>query len=306
MHNRKTDIFRTILGDRKLPFSERNICNMTIKERQLLQQKAAQIRKLAIEGIIEAGCGHPGGSLSIAEILSVLYFHQMKIDPQNPAKEDRDRFVLSKGHAAPAYYAALALRGYFDRKEMMKLRQIDSFLQGHPDMRKVPGVDMSTGSLGQGLSAANGMAMSAKAKGMDYHVYCIMGDGETQEGQIWEAAMTAAHYKLNNLTAFLDWNGLQIDGPVEKVMGNAPYDQKFKSFGWNVISIDGHDIDQIIEALNQKSDAPTIIICRTTKGKGVSFMENQCGWHGAAPTGQLAEQAMDELDKTIRKSEADC
>jgi transketolase len=269
---------------------------------KLLKEHAAEIRLGTIDGVCEAGCGHPGGSLSIAEILAVLYFDEMNIDPKRPGWPERDRFVLSKGHAAPSYYAALAYRGYFPVSELKKLRQIDSPLQGHPDMRKVAGVDMSTGSLGQGLSAANGMALVSKRKSRGYRVYVIVGDGEMQEGQIWEAIMASAHFKLDNLTLFVDANGLQIDGRVQDVMNNTPYESKFKAFGWNTICIDGHDIEAIRRAIADAKSVqgqPTAIICNTVKGKGVGFMEDQCCWHGTAPKGDQAQQAMEELAKTL-------
>lgn len=265
----------------------------------MLQSKAALIRRHAVAAVCKAQSGHPGGSLSIADILAVLYFKEMNIDPQNPKMENRDRFVLSKGHAAPAYYAALGLRGFFPVAEMENLRQATSFLQGHPDMRKVPGVDISSGSLGQGLSAANGMALSAKAHGQSHRVYCVIGDGESQEGQVWEATMTAAHYKLDNVTLFLDYNGLQIDGAVAEVMGNAPYEEKFRAFGWHTVSINGNDVDQIAHAIDEAKATkgrPTVIVAKTTKGKGVDFMENQCAWHGAAPKGEQMDAAMAQLD----------
>ncbi len=264
-----------------------------------LKSKATEMRKLVVTAIHNAGSGHPGGSLSICDILSVLFFKEMNIDPKNPKMPDRDRFVLSKGHAAPAYYAALALRGYFDPAEMKHLRSINSFLQGHPALGKVPGVDMSTGSLGQGLSAANGMALAGKYDHKEYHVYCVCGDGEIQEGQIWEAAMTAAHYHLDNVTLFVDENGLQIDGQVTDVMQEGSNAQKFAAFGWNVLSIDGHDLIAIDDAIQQAKACkgkPTAIMCRCTKGKGVSFMENQAGWHGAAPNDAQYEVAMRDLE----------
>ncbi len=267
-----------------------------------LKIKAYEIRQQVIVGVSNAGSGHPGGSLSIPEILSVLYFDKMNIDPKHPEKADRDRFVLSKGHAAPGYYGALALRGFFDVSEIKNLRQIDSMLQGHPDMRKTPGVDMSSGSLGQGLSAANGMALYAKFKKLDYYVYVILGDGECQEGQVWEAAMTSAHYKLDNIIAFVDLNGLQIDGSVKDIMNNASLQEKFKAFNWNTIAIDGNDIEQISKAIDQAKQVkskPTAIFCTTVKGKGVSFMENQCGWHGAAPNKEQTEIAMNDIAKSI-------
>lgn len=259
-----------------------------------------QMRQHVIQAVYYAKSGHPGGSLSICDILAVLFFKQMNVEPSHANDENRDRFVLSKGHAAPAYYAALAMRGFFDEEELKRLRKIDSFLQGHPCMGKIPGVDMSSGSLGQGLSAANGMALVAKAEKRDYRVYCICGDGELQEGQIWEAAMTAAHYKLDNLTLFVDCNGLQIDGKVEDVMNVAPVLDKWKAFGWNAISVDGHDIPAINEAVDKakiSKGRPTAIVCRTVKGKGVSFMENQAGWHGAAPDDEQFKIAMDDLSR---------
>ncbi len=259
-----------------------------------------QIRQLVVEAVYYAKSGHPGGSLSICDILAVLFFKQMKVEPSDAENVNRDRFVLSKGHAAPAYYAALALRGFFDKEELKNLRKIDSFLQGHPSRGKVPGVDMSTGSLGQGLSAANGMALAAKADGKDYRVYCICGDGELQEGQIWEAAMSAAHYRLDNLTLFIDCNGLQIDGKVRDVMNVAPVSDKFKAFGWKVFEVDGHDIaavDGAVEAAKALKGSPVAIVCNTVKGKGVSFMENQAGWHGAAPDEQQFKTAMEDLKR---------
>lgn len=263
-----------------------------------LNKKALIIRRHIIEMITEAGSGHPGGSLSSADILTALYFHVMNIDPKNPKWPERDRFVLSKGHAAPVLYAALAERGYFPKEELMTLRKTGSMLQGHPDMKVTPGVDMTTGSLGQGLSCANGMALAGKLDKKDYRVYVLMGDGELEEGQIWEAAMTSAHYKLDNLTAFVDHNGLQIDGPIEKVMSPEVVQDKFKAFGWNVIDIDGHNIAQIIEATEkakQVKGKPTVIVAKTIKGKGVPFMENQAGWHGKAPSREQAEEALKAL-----------
>ena len=256
------------------------------------------IRKDIVSMICKSKSGHPGGSLSAVEILTALYFDQMNIDPTNPKMEDRDRFVLSKGHAAPALYATLAQRGYFAKDELNNLRQLGSMLQGHPDMKKVPGVEMSTGSLGQGFSVACGMAMAAKLDNAPWNVYALLGDGEVQEGIIWEAAMSAAHYKLDNMIAFLDYNGLQIDGVVESVMNINPIEDKFKTFGWNVITIDGHDFDQIFAALDKAKDTvdkPTMIIAKTIKGKGVSFMENQASWHGSAPSEEQLEQALSEL-----------
>ncbi len=259
---------------------------------------ANEIRKGAVTAVFSAKSGHPGGSLGIAEILAYLYFEEMNIDPKNPKMEDRDRFVLSKGHTCPALYAALAHRGFFPVDDLVTFRHTGSYLQGHPDMKGIPGIDMSAGSLGQGISAACGMALSAKLSEKSYRVYTILGDGESEEGQVWEAAMFAAHYGLNNLTAFIDFNGLQIDGEVTKVMNPTPLDEKFLAFGWNVIVIDGHNFDEIANAVaaSKKSDKPTAIICKTIKGKGVSFMENKAEWHGSAPNAEQYEQAMKELD----------
>ena len=265
-----------------------------------LEKVANDIRIDIIESIHCGGSGHPGGSLSIVEMMAVLYFHEMNVDEKNPKWEDRDRFVLSKGHAAPAYYAALAERGYFDKAELKTLRHIDSMLQGHPDMKKVPGVDMSTGSLGQGISAAAGMAHYAKRTGKDFRVYCILGDGEIQEGQVWEAAMSAGHFKLDNLIAFLDNNDLQIDGHVSDEMSVYPIREKFEAFGWNVIESDGHKVEELLKALEQArtfKDKPTLIWCKTVKGKGVSFMENQVGWHGGAINDEQYQTAMKELKR---------
>ena len=267
-----------------------------------LKRLANNVRVGIIEGVYNAGCGHPGGSLSIADILTYLYFEEMNIDPKNPKWEDRDRFVLSKGHCAPALYATLALKGYFDESELANLRQADSFLQGHPDMKGTPGVDMTTGSLGLGISAACGMALSAKLSGKDYRTYTICGDGESQEGQVWEACMFAAHYKLDNLCVIFDWNGLQIDGPIAEVMNPTPYDKKLEAFGFHVISIDGHDVEAFANALAEAKTVkgkPTAIIAKTVKGKGVSFMENQVGWHGSAPKDDQYAQAVAELKATL-------
>ena len=262
------------------------------------------IRKDIVSMICKAKSGHPGGSLSAVEILTALYFDQMNIDPTNPKMEDRDRFVLSKGHAAPALYATLAEKGYFDKEELNHLRQIGSILQGHPDMKKIPGIEMSTGSLGQGFSVACGMAMASKLDNAPWNVYALLGDGEVQEGIIWEAAMSASHYKLDNMIAILDYNGLQIDGEVESVMSINPIEDKFKTFGWNVITIDGHDFDQIFAALDMAKDTvdkPTMIIAKTVKGKGVSFMENQASWHGSAPSEEQLQQALSELGGTFHE-----
>lgn len=269
----------------------------TINEEKLAQT-ARQMRRDIISMLAEAGSGHPGGSLSTVEIMTYLYFAEMRVDPQNPGWSDRDRFVMSKGHAAPALYAALAGRGFFPREELLSLRKLNSPLQGHPDMKKVPGVDMSTGSLGQGISAAVGMSLAGKLDKKDYRVFVVLGDGEIEEGQVWEAAMAAAHYQLDNLIAFLDHNGLQIDGPVTEVMSPEPVDEKFKAFGWHVERINGHSFAEIaaaVEAAKKVKDKPTMIIADTVKGKGVSFMENQVGWHGNAPSREQAEQALAEL-----------
>ncbi|AYV96059.1 transketolase [Fusobacterium necrophorum subsp. funduliforme] len=269
-----------------------------MKDLKSLESVAKNIRRSIVSMICEAKSGHPGGSLSIVDILTALYYGEMKIDPTKPKMEGRDRFVLSKGHAAPALYAVLAERGYFPKEELMTLRKFGSHLQGHPDMKKVPGVEISTGSLGQGLSVANGMALNAKLFQEEYRVYVMMGDGELQEGQIWEAAMTAAHYKLDNLCAFVDVNNLQIDGSVDVVMGVEPLDKKWEAFGWNVISIDGHNFEEIFSALETAKTCkgkPTLILAKTVKGKGVSFMENVCGFHGTAPTAEERERALAEL-----------
>lgn len=268
---------------------------MEIKE---LKEKAKDLRKNIIEMIYGAKSGHPGGSLSIADIMAVLYWKEMNVNAQNPKAENRDRFVLSKGHAAPALYAALIEKGYADKELIPTLRKWGSPLQGHPDMKKLPGVEMSTGSLGQGLSVANGMALSSKIYNNDFRVYTILGDGELQEGQIWEAAMTSAHYKLDNLVAIVDYNNLQIDGKVSDVMDVYPVGEKFKSFNWNVIEIDGHNYEEIIKAFEEARNVkgkPTVIVAKTVKGKGVSFMENNPGFHGAAPNDDEYKKAMEEL-----------
>ena len=265
-----------------------------------LKRLANNVRFGIIESLYNAACGHPGGSLSIADIITYLYFEEMNIDPKNPKAEGRDRFVLSKGHTAPALYSVLAERGYFDKEELKTLRKTDSRLQGHPDMKGIPGVDMSSGSLGLGISAACGMALSAKAYGNDYRVYTIVGDGESEEGQVWEAAMFAAHYKLDNLVAVVDWNGLQIDGPVTEVMNPTPHDEKFRAFGWHVITIDGHNFAEIEAAFEEAKTVkgkPTVIIARSVKGKGVSYMENKCEWHGQAPKEEQYKIAISELEK---------
>ncbi len=266
-----------------------------------LQITACKVRMGIIEGVHAAKSGHPGGSLSIAEILTYLYFKQMNIDPKNPKMEARDRFVLSKGHAAPALYATLAQRGFFEPDLMKTLRHPGSILQGHPDMKNIPGVDMSTGSLGQGVSTAVGMALSAKHFGNDFKVYSILGDGEIEEGQVWEAAMFAANKGLSNLTIFVDYNNLQIDGTIEEVNSAMPIDKKFEAFNWHTICIDGNDFDQIEDALTEAMtiDKPVAIIAKTIKGKGVSYMENQVGWHGSAPNDELTEQALSELQAQL-------
>ena len=274
---------------------------MDAAAKKQLEKTACKVRIGIIEGVHSAKSGHPGGSLSCADILTYLYFVQMNIDPKNPKMENRDRFVLSKGHAAPALYSVLANRGYFDTELLKTLRHIGSILQGHPDMKHIPGVDMSTGSLGQGISAAVGMALSAKHFGNDFKVYTVLGDGEIEEGQVWEAAMFAANKGLSNLTAFVDYNNLQIDGTVEEVNSPYPIDKKFEAFNWHTIVIDGHDFDQIEAALKEAEtvDKPVAIIAKTVKGKGVSYMENAVNWHGAAPNDELYEQAMTELKEKL-------
>lgn len=263
-----------------------------------LQEIAKVIRKDIVTMLTESASGHPGGSLSAVEILTTLYFNEMNINPEKPRDPERDRFVLSKGHAAPVLYSALARRGFFNVDELHTLRKIGSMLQGHPNMNDVPGVDMSTGSLGQGISVAVGMALAGKCDNKSYRVYSLLGDGELEEGQVWEAAMCAAHYKLDNLTAFIDSNGLQIDGKCEDVMNPGPIDQKFKAFGWHVIEIDGHDLEAIQKAIDEAKNTkgqPTAVVCHTVKGKGVSFMENQAGWHGTAPSKEQCEIAIKEI-----------
>ena len=271
-------------------------CNYSASQ---LRETARAIRLGALEGVYRAGSGHIGGSLSIAEMLSALYFHEMDVDPQRPDWADRDRFVLSKGHAAPAYYAALAEHGYFPKELLKTLRKIDSPLQGHPDRKKTPGVDMSSGSLGQGISAAAGMACYAKKQGKAFRVYCILGDGEMQEGEVWEALMSAAHYGLSNFTVLLDNNDLQIDGNVGSVMSIYPVREKVEAFNWQVLEADGHDVDALCRALDEaraETERPSFIICKTTKGKGVSYMENQAGWHGAPIPDEPYAIAMRELN----------
>lgn len=271
-----------------------------------LKTYATLIRKHIVDEVYHAASGHPGGSLSCTDIFTVLYFDEMRVDIHNPQWPDRDRFVLSKGHCAPALYATLAEKGFFPKEELPKFRSIESFLQGHPSMRDVPGVDMSTGSLGQGISVSVGIALAGKLDKKDYRVYSILGDGELQEGQVWEALMAAAHYKLDNLTAFLDYNGLQIDGKITDVMSPEPIVDKFKAFGWNVIEIDGHDYQQIVDALKKAKETkqqPTMVVAKTTKGKGVSFMEGQAGWHGTAPNKEQRDKAIAELDAILAELE---
>ena len=280
---------------------------MTLSEKKQLQLTACKVRMGIIESTFCAKCGHPGGSLSAAEMFTYLYFKEMNIDPQQPRMADRDRFVLSKGHTAPGLYAALALRGYFPVEHLKTLRRIDSNLQGHPNMNMVPGVDMSTGSLGQGVSVAAGMALAAKHQGKSCRVYTLLGDGEIQEGQCWEAFMFAAHYKLDNFVAIIDNNGLQIDGNIADVMSPYPIVEKLEAFGFKTIAIDGHDLEQIEAALNTAKETkgqPTAIVMKTVKGKGVSYMENDAGWHGKAPNAEEYEKAMTELKAQYAELEA--
>lgn len=270
---------------------------MTNEELEIMAKK---VRKGIIEAVYSNNSGHPGGSLSIADILTVLYFKEMNINPKNPKWEDRDRLVLSKGHCSPALYSCLANRGYFPVEDLKTFRNINSYLQGHPDMKNIPGVDMTTGSLGQGLSSANGMAIAGKMEGKDYRVYCVLGDGEIEEGQIWEAAMTSAKYKLDNLCVIVDNNNLQIDGKIEEVMSPYPIDEKFRSFGFQIINIDGHNIREIIDALDvakNVKEKPVCIIAKTIKGKGISYMENKAEWHGKAPNEEQYELALKELEE---------
>ena len=265
-----------------------------------LEKKANDIRKGIIKAVHSAKSGHPGGSLSAADIMTYLYFEEMNVDPKNPDDDDRDRFVLSKGHVAPALYAALASRGFFPEEDLLTLRHVGSYLQGHPDMKGIPGVDMSSGSLGQGFSTAVGMALAGKMDKKNYVVYSMLGDGELQEGQVWEAAMFAGFHKLGNLVAIVDNNNLQISGEIDKVCSPYPIDEKFKAFGFEAINIDGHDFDEIRSAFEKAkyiNDKPTVIIAKTVKGKGVSFMENEAGWHGKAPNDEQFEIAMKDLEK---------
>lgn len=265
-----------------------------------LQKMANDIRKGIVTAVHSAKSGHPGGSLSAADIFTYLYFEEMNVDPKQPDKEERDRFVLSKGHVAPGYYSTLAHKGFFPVEDLTTLRKVGSYLQGHPDKKHIPGVDMSSGSLGQGISAAVGMALSAKLSDDSYRVYTLLGDGEIQEGQVWEAAMFAGSRKLDNLVVIVDNNGLQIDGPIDEVNSPYPIGAKFEAFNFNVVEIDGHDFDQIADAFKQAKECkgkPTAIIMKTIKGKGVSFMENQVSWHGSAPNDEQCKQALEELEK---------
>ncbi len=274
-----------------------------------LKLSAANVRKMILEAVHSAKSGHPGGSLSSADILTYLYKEELRVDPQNPKDPNRDRFVMSKGHASPLVYAALAEFGFIPKEDIKTFRKADSYLQGHPDMKGTPGVDMSTGSLGQGISAACGMALAGKYDKKDYRVYAILGDGECEEGQVWEASMLAAHYNLDNLCVFLDFNGLQIDGEITKVMNPTPFDKKFEAFGWNVIVIDGHNFEEIEAAVNKAKKTkgqPTMIIANTTKGKCVSFMENDANWHGAAPNDEQYAKGVAEIDEIIKSLGGAC
>lgn len=267
-----------------------------------LKKISNDIRINIVKTVYNAKSGHPGGSLSCADILTVLYFNQMNINPQDPKADGRDRFVLSKGHCSPALYSTLAKRGYFDESELLTFRKLDSKLQGHPDMNKVPGVDMTTGSLGQGLSVANGMALASKMNSMGYRVYCLLGDGEIEEGQVWEAAMTASKYNLDNLCVIVDNNNLQIDGDIKSVKGLNRIEEKFESFGFKVIPVDGNNIEQLMDSFDvakMTKGMPTAIIAKTVKGKGVSFMENAAEWHGKAPNEEQVKMALEELEKSI-------
>ena len=280
---------------------------MNASELKQLKVNAAKVRLGIIEGVFAAKSGHPGGSLSAAEIFTYLYFKEMRIDPKDPKNADRDRLVLSKGHCAPGLYSALAQRGYFSPEEMKSLRHIGSFLQGHPDMKGTPGVDMSSGSLGQGISAAVGMALAGKLDQKDYRVYTLLGDGEIEEGQVWEAAMFAAHKKLDNLCVIVNYNGLQIDGPVDEVGGPSPIDKKFEAFGFDVVTINGNDFEEIEKALDHAKTVkgkPCAIVAKTIKGKGVSYMENNVAWHGSAPNKEQYDIAMGELEAALKELEA--
>jgi transketolase len=272
--------------------------SFTKSDIKFLKNKANAIRKDIIRMIYDAQAGHPGGSLSAADIVTALYFHVMKIDPDNPQWKERDRFILSKGHACPVWYAALAEKGYYEMEHLKTLRKFHSILQGHPDMNKTPGIDMTSGSLGNGLSAGLGMALAARRNRLDYYVYVMLGDGELQEGIVWEAAMAAAHYHVDNLIAIIDYNGLQVDGWTKDVMNIYPIAEKWEAFGWAVIEIDGHDMQQILNAFQyaHKTKGPVVIIANTVKGKGISFMENVCVWHGLAPDKEQTQKALQELE----------
>lgn len=283
---------------------------MDLSKEKELKIIANRMRRLIIEGVYNASSGHPGGSLSCTEIITSLYFNAMQVDPKNPQWEDRDRFVLSKGHCAPALYAALAMKGFFPEEDIKSLRKIHSYLEGHPNMNSVPGVDMSTGSLGQGISTAVGMALAGKLDQKKHTIYALLGDGELQEGQVWEALMSAAHYKLDNLIIFLDSNGLQIDGKVTEVMSPEPLDDKFRAFGCSVQIIDGHDLKEIEAAVAaakmqrvQQTGIPSVIICKTVKGKGVSYMEGKADWHGVAPKEEQRDIAYQEIDANMKDLE---
>ena len=269
-------------------------------DKLMLMKTANEVRKDIVTAVHSAKAGHPGGSLSAADIFTYLYFEEMNIDPENPKKADRDRLVVSKGHTSPGYYSALAHRGFFPVEDLKTFRHVGSYLQGHPDMKHIPGVDMSSGSLGQGISAAVGMAISAKLSGDDYRVYTLVGDGEIQEGQVWEASMLAGHRKLDNLVVIVDNNNLQIDGTIEEVNSPYPIDKKFEAFNFHVINVDGHDFDSLRAAFKEAKETkgmPTAIIAKTVKGKGVSYMENQVSWHGSAPNEEQYKVAMEELEK---------
>lgn len=276
------------------------MATLTQEQIHLLNEKSKEVRKSIIKSITAANSGHPGGSLSIADLMTLLYYVEMNVDPKDPKNKNRDRFVLSKGHAAPAWYAVLAEKGYFDKDELLGLRKVDRMLQGHPDMKHTPGVDMSTGSLGQGISAACGMALAGKIDKLDYRVFSLLGDGELEEGQVWEAFMFAAQYKLNNLTAFIDLNGLQIDGNIEEVMSPLPVKEKLEAFNWNVLEVDGHNFAELHEAIAQakaNTEAPTAIIMHTVKGKGIKDMEGIAGWHGKAPSQEQCDKFLKEIEE---------
>ncbi len=280
---------------------------MDAKIKLALEKQAVEIRKGIVTAVHSAKSGHPGGSLSLADTLTYLYFYRMNVDPQDPKNPDRDRFVLSKGHTTPGLYSVLANKGYFPVEDLKTFRQVGSLLQGHPDMKYIPGVDMTTGSLGQGISAAVGMALGGKIAGKDYTVYVALGDGEIQEGQVWEASMAAAHYKLDNLVAIVDNNGLQIDGNIRDVMSPYPITDKFVAFGWNVVTCDAHDFDSIHEAFEkttEKNGKPWVIVQKSVKGKGISYMENKASWHGTAPNDEQFAQAMADLDAIAKELEA--